>query len=194
MGNENIYVASSSISRKNLANEMGLNWKFVNNAFDEETYKKIFKVNTLQQAMEYTKFLSNGKAFSIINNYDGIIIGCDSVAFLKGRLLEKPKDIKEFYSMMDIITKYSHHLITGVTIYNTTNRKHCSFCEITKLYFDPFTNEQKEILLNKYNGLQNAGGYTLNESIEGNTHIIKGTRDNVIGLPIKRIINEINNM
>ena len=193
--NENIiYLATSSVSRKELVKNNNLNWILVNNKFDEESYKSKFKVNTLQQAINYTKFLSDGKAKSVANELSGYVIGCDSVAFVKGKILEKPKNTNEFEEMMKVITTYPHYLITGVTIINTKNFKSKTFADITKLYFDSFSDEQKDILLNKYNGLNNAGGYTLCPEIEKNTHIIKGSRDNVIGIPIKKILKEINNL
>ena len=190
----NIYVASASNSRKQLAKEYNLDWIFVNNEFNEEKIKNNLIVNNFEDVLKYTKILSMGKAESVIHKYNGIIIGCDSVAYQKGKILEKPKDEIEFYKMMEDITTNLHYLVTAISIINTINGKIIKFVEITKLFFDKFTTEQKLYLLNECNGLSNAGGYTLCDKIKQNTHIIKGDRNNVIGLPIKRIQKEICNI
>ena len=189
-----VYVASASNSRKKLAKENDLDWIFVNNEFDEDKIKNAFNVSNFKSVLEYTKILSRGKAESVKDKYSGIIIGCDSVVYQKGKILEKPKNENEFYKMMEDITRNIHYLVTGVTIINNLNNKIIQFTEITKLFFDKFTQEQKLFLLKECNGLSNAGGYTLCEKIDANTHIIKGDRNNVIGLPIKRIQNEIINI
>ena len=194
MNYKNIFVASSSQSRKELARQNNLDWKFIDNKFDEETFKKNMLPKSLQQVLKYTKELAYFKALSIVNEVDGVVIGCDSVGLIKGKVLEKPKSIDDFYFMVNQITRCPHYFVTGVAIIDKQRNKTKLFNEITKLYFDKFNDEKKNKLLYKYNGLQHAGGYTLNSDIEMNTHIIKGTRDNVIGLPIKRIKFELNNL
>lgn len=184
-----IYLASASKSRRELVQKFGLDWKCVDNEFDEDSAK--YEIHNFDSACNYTKFLSKGKALSVANKYDGIIIGCDSIVYQKGGILEKPKNENEFNEMMKLITAYPHQLITGVSIFDTKLQTLIQFTDITKLFFTPFTDEQKNTLLHKYNGFSNAGGYTLCEEIADNTHIIKGTKENVIGLPIKHIIEEI---
>ena len=188
-----IYVASGSNSRKELAQNRGLDWKFVPNEFDEEGIKHLFAIEKFDDAIDYTKALSYGKAMSVVGKHEGIVIGCDSVVYLNGKILEKPKDENEFEMMMDLLSSKPHYLITGVAIIDSITRKTVRFAEVTKLAFDKFSNEQKVFLLKNKNGLNNAGGYTLCNEIDDKTHIIKGNRDNVIGLPIKRILEELKN-
>lgn len=190
---KNIMVASSSKSRRELATENRLDWLFVPNNFDEDAVKKQYVIKTFNDALNYVKKLSYGKALSVAKKYSGIIIGCDSVAFLGGYILEKPKNKADFERMMNLISTKPHHLITGVSMIDTNSNRVVQFTCVTKLYFDKFTNEQKEFLFNQKNGLNNAGGYTLCNEIEDKTHIIKGDRNNVIGLPIKRILEELKN-
>ncbi len=189
-----IFVASSSQSRRELAQNSKLDWVFIPNNFNEDDKKHNYQVHNFIDACNYTKSLSNGKAESVINDVNGIIIGCDSVVYIKGQILEKPKDRNDFDKMMDLLSKYPHYLITGITIIDNIDKKKVLFNEMTKLFFDKFTEQEKNELIDKYHAYDNAGGYTINSCIANKVHIIKGTKDNVIGLPIERIIYEINNL
>ena len=189
-----IYVATSSQSRKDLAKAYQLDWKFIDNKFDEENEKHNYKIDNFINACKYTKKLAYGKAKSVENDVNGIVIACDSVVYIKGQVLEKPKNRADFDKMISMLCKYPHQLITGVCIVDTILDKCICFNEITKLYFDNITDYEKEILINEYHAFDNAGGYTIDSVIKPKVHIIKGTRDNVIGLPIKRILFEISAM
>jgi len=191
-----IVLATQSSSRVSLVKQNNLDWDCVKNTFNESEYKANFKIlPTLQSVQNLTMDLAYHKALSVKDIYlDTLIIGCDTVVLCKGKILEKPKDLKEAKKMLDFLQNSYQYVITGVALYDSKTNKCKTFCEITKMIFNNFGEKEYNYLLVETNPLENAGGYEYDEHIAPKTIIIRGTSDNVIGIPLKKIIKTINNL
>ena len=61
--------------------------------------------------------LSKQKALYVSKFYkDGVIIGADSIAYINGKKLEKPRNLEEARVMMRELSGKVNQAITGVTI------------------------------------------------------------------------------
>ena len=91
--------------------------------------------------------------------------------------------------MLRLLSNKAHYVMTGVIIKSID--KEISFVEKTKVYFKQLTESDIEILTTKENVLDKAGSYAI-QGVAG-TYIekIEGDYDNVVGLPIKRVLKYI---
>jgi len=93
--------------------------------------------------------------------------------------------------MLKKISDNSHSVITGVCI-SSTNKKITFTCE-TEVKFKKLSNQEIEFYINKYQPLDKAGSYGIQEWIGLiGVEEIKGSYTNVVGLPSSKLYNELN--
>jgi len=125
-------------------------------------------------------------------------IGADTLVWQKNgrsrgwKVFGKPKGTKDAKRMLDAFNGKMHFVGTGIAILN--GGKCVEFCEISKVYFK--TLEEKQILgYIKTNEWKNkAGSYALQGKGRRLISKIKGSRDNVIGLPAKELAKRLRRM
>ena len=196
INNKKIVLATQSVSRVDLVRQNALNWECIKNSFDESAYKiKVKMEPNLQSVQNLTMDLALQKALSVKNQFkNAVIIGCDTVVLCKGKILEKPFDLKGAKEMLEYLQNVYQYVITGVALCDVDSGKVKTFCEVTKMMFKDFEEKEYKYLLQDTNPLENAGGYEYNENIAHKTLIVSGTVDNVIGIPLKKILKELDNL
>lgn len=115
-----------------------------------------------------------------------VLITADTVVWLDGQLLEKPKTKEDACAMLRILSGATHQVYTAVCLrsaYDSTSFVCQSDVTFTKLF-----DEQISYYVEKYSPLDKAGAYGIQEwigyvGIEG----IKGSYYNVMGLPVQRL-------
>lgn len=120
---------------------------------------------------------------------DQFLITSDTVVVLDGEILGKPKDTAEAKAMIDQIQGRSHEVLTGV-VFSYKGQKH-GFYEETTVHFNPLTAEEIAWYVEKYQPLDKAGAYGVQEWI-GYVGIrrLEGCYYNVMGLPLNRLYRE----
>ena len=125
---------------------------------------------------------------------DKLVIGADSVIDLKGKIISKPTDRKEALEILKSLNGESHQLISSVCISRDSNMI-WNYTDKATLTMKSFSNNQLELYLSKisdealyaYNVYQIEGeGRNLFSKIEGD-------EDTIMGLPIKKIKEFLNN-
>jgi len=139
------------------------------------------------------EFLSYQKATAIAaENPNDIVIGCDTVVILDGKIMGKPKDADDAYNMLSSLSNRKHDVVTGCTI--MFKGKKCSFSEKTGvIFYDVSDDEIKEYISTK-EPFDKAGGY----GIQGKAALfikgIEGDYYNVMGLPVSALYRKLNEM
>ena len=103
------------------------------------------------------------------------------------KILGKPKNIDYAFRYLNAMNGKTHEVVTGITM--RKNKKQISFSETTKVHFKMLDEAQIHQYIKKYNPLDKAGAYNIQEY--NGVEKIEGEFQNVMGLPIKRIIAEI---
>ncbi len=121
------------------------------------------------------------------------ILAADTIVVLKNNIIGKPKDREDAISILSLLGGKKHHVITGVVI--LYGDKEISFAETTEVIFHPITQEQVEFYVDNYKPYDKAGAYAIQEWI-GVVGIktIKGDFYNVMGLPVSRVVQAIDNI
>lgn len=113
------------------------------------------------------------------------VLGADTVVSLDGKILGKPKDEAEAFSMLSSLSGRKHEVYTGVClIYPTADgRKTVTSSARTEVEF----NELSEAFIRSYiaggSPMDKAGGYGIQDG--GLVKGISGSYSNVVGLPLE---------
>jgi septum formation protein len=119
-----------------------------------------------------------------------IAITADTVVILDDKIIGKPKTEEEAFGMIKSLSGRVHEVITAVCIF--TNEKTTEFYSSTEVHFSALTDEEIRYYINKYKPFDKAGSYGVQEWI-GYIGIEKivGSYFNVMGLPVKRLYDEL---
>lgn len=111
----------------------------------------------------------------------------------RGIILGKPKDAEDAKRMLRMLSGKTHHVVTGVCL--TTVKEQHQFSVTTEVTFKSLSEEEIEYYVSKYKPFDKAGAYGIQEWIGyiGCTGL-KGSYYNVMGLPVQRIYEELNQM
>ncbi len=123
---------------------------------------------------------------------DELVITADTVVVLGNEVLGKPKDDSEARQMLCKLSGKTHQVITGVCL--MTKDKHRSFAVKTGVTFKELSNEEIEYYVSTYHPTDKAGAYGIQEWI-GYVGVtwLDGSYFNVMGLPVQRIYQELQN-
>ena len=119
-----------------------------------------------------------------------IAITADTVVILDDKIIGKPKTEEEAFCMIKSLSGRIHEVITAVCIFS--KEKSVEFYSSTEVHFSTLTDEEIRYYINKYKPFDKAGSYGVQEWI-GYIGIEKivGSYFNVMGLPVKRLYDEL---
>lgn len=116
----------------------------------------------------------------------GIVIGCDTVAECMGQILGKPGNKNHALEILRLLRGRTHHVYSGLCLWRRPDDKITLAVERTRLVMDAVSDQQ----LNEYleSGLWHgkAGAFGLQDRL-GWIRILEGSESNVVGLPMERL-------
>ncbi len=181
----NIILASKSPRRQNLLKELGFEFEIKTKDI-EEIYPPNLKRE--QVALFLSKLKSN--AFKDGLKENDLVLTSDTIVCLKDEIIGKPKDRQDAIEMLAKLSGNRHEVITAVTL--LSKEKQHTFYDETEVYFKELTTEEIEYYIDEYEPFDKAGSYGIQEWI-GYVGIEKiiGSYFNVMGLPVKRVYDEL---
>ena len=194
--NNKYILASSSASRKQILNKVGLSFKQVKPTCNEEWLKKIIKKKN-KSPIFIAKKLSYEKARSISQNkkYSSLeVIGCDTIISLNNQMFDKAKNMKQAKTKIKKLSGKKHKIISGLTICKN-GKKIWQCSSITEVKIRNLSEKQIDNYLKKTGTkiLQSVGCYQI-ESLGPNIiEGISGDFFNVMGLPLFKLLNYVSN-
>lgn len=117
---------------------------------------------------------------------DATVIGADTLVFLDGKALGKPKDLEESRGMLTLLSGRTHFVCTGVCIVHPDAIETC-FHEITEVTFRTLDEAAIESYLSRVQTLDKAGAYGIQDHGDLIVESIRGSYENVMGLPVQRL-------
>lgn len=131
------------------------------------------------------------KAYEPLMDPDVLLITADTIVLLDNSdIIGKPHSKDEAIATLHKLSGRTHRVVTGVCL--TTPGRQKSFSNISDVTFDKLTDEQIHYYIHKYNPLDKAGAYGIQEWI-GYIGIqsISGSFYNVMGLPVHQLSKEL---
>ena len=143
----------------------------------------------------FVKILSFRKADSVVNSSeeDGIYIGSDTVVAYGDRILGKPKSRQQAFDMIESFQGSRHQVYTGVTliIKDGEKREDITFAEKTEVMVHSMSQDEIWQYVDTGEADDKAGAYGIQGPFGKFIDGIEGDYNNVVGLPIARIYQEI---
>ena len=181
---EKIILASGSPRRKELLRQIGVTFEIIKAEGEE--------IITSSVPTEVVKELSMQKAREVAEKCDGtVIIGADTVVAAGGQILGKPKSREDAVRMLWMLQGRAHEVITGVTVILKDSGKILNFAEVTKVHVFPMTGAQIEKYADSGEPMDKAGAYGIQGLFAAYVSGIEGDYNNVVGLPIGRLYQEV---
>ena len=191
----NLILASKSKVRKEILNKNNIDCKVEPSNVDEEFVKNGLLSEGASPEI-ISKNLAELKANKVSQKKEGeMVLGADSVIDLEGELISKPKNRDEAMNILKKLNGKKHHLISsacisknGSMVWNYTDKASLTMRKMSDEEIKEYLSKITDEALYAYNVYQIEGeGRTLFSSIEGDENTI-------MGLPVKKIIEYINNI
>ena len=189
-----IILASQSKVRKNILNSNGIECKVIPSNVDEDSVKtSLLKVNATPEII--SKNLAELKANKVSTKVsDQLVLGADSVIDLEGKIISKPSNRNEALNILKSLNNKSHYLISSVCIskdgnmiWNCTDKAKLTMKEFSLEELKDYLGKVSDEALYAYNVYQIEGiGSSLFSKIEGD-------KNTIMGLPVQKIKNYLNN-
>ena len=180
-----VILASGSERRRQLLEELGIDFEVVVKPFDESFPDNLHG----EQIAEY---IAAAKAKMFINEVktNELIITADTIVWLDDKILGKPLNKTDALRMLREISGKTHEVITGVAI--LYNNEIMTFTDTTKVTFREMTDNELNYYIEKYSPYDKAGAYGIQEWIGlAACSRIEGSFYNVMGLPVQKIYDQL---
>ena len=123
-----------------------------------------------------------------------LVIAADTMVYLEDTLFGKPTDIDDAHRMLTRLQGRTHQVTTGVSLIYHNEEISKSFSVITNVTFLSLDAGQISEYLAKIDPLDKAGGYAVQEHKQMIAKRVSGSVSNVVGLPVERLKEELNNL
>ena len=190
-----IILASKSGVRKEILKKNNINFDVEPSNVDEDEVKAAM-LNENATPELISKNLAELKANKVSNkNPDRIVLGADSVIDFEGELISKPKSRQEALEILIKLNGKKHQLISsvcisknGAMIWNYTDASSLTMKELNLDQIRSYLKKVDDKKLYAYGVYQiESGGKDLFLKIDGE-------EDSIMGLPIKKIKEYLNNL
>lgn len=137
---------------------------------------------------ENTIYLSELKVRDVSKNIDNaFIVGADTIVVLDSKIMGKPKNEQDAYSMLKLLSNKEHKVYTGFTILDKPSNKMISDYELTLVKFRELEDEEIWDYIKTKLPIDKAGAYGIQDDF-GAIFVekINGCFYNVVGFPITK--------
>ncbi len=192
---DKIILASQSNVRKKILLDNNINCDVVPSNLDEKPVKEILIKNNAGPD-KIAQNLASLKAKKISDQFmDRLVLGADSIINLNGELISKPTDREDALKILKKLNGKMHYLTSSVSIYKN-GEEIWNYTDKASLTMKNFTNNELENYLSKIND-KDLYAYNVYQ-IEGEGRElfqkIDGDKNTVMGLPVAKIKEYINNL
>ena len=183
-----LILASASPRRKELLKNVG--YEFTIEVCDLE--EKSDKTKPWELVMDLAKV----KAQAIMDMHDGedvIVLGADTIVANGEEILGKPRDLAHAKEMISSLQGKTHQVYTGVCLWWNDGKlkQDLTFYEKTDVEVYTMTEEEIDAYVATKECTDKAGSYAIQGLFSPYIKGIVGDYNNVVGLPVARIYQEI---
>jgi len=173
-----LILASNSPRRKQIMTEMGLSFEVMPSNYDEKLETDTFSYDLIED-------LATQKALDVVHRvgHGEIVLGADTVVVLHNKILGKPYTKEKAFEMLKALSGQTHSVVTSLCGINTATNRAALISTTSYVRFFELTDEQINEYIDKYNPLDKAGSYGIQE-LPPNYIVEKyeGSFENIMGL------------
>ncbi|MBQ3426065.1 MAG: septum formation inhibitor Maf [Clostridia bacterium] len=180
-----IILASASPRRRELMKTMGLDFSVVVSDADESAADKQVPPGIYVQELAFLKAAASAK--KIKKRKDKIIISADTIVVCDDKVLGKPKDKKEAFDMLKMLSGRMHKVFTGFCVIRLSDGKMVCKDVCTEVRFRELADEKIEKYIETGEPMDKAGAYGIQGLGSMFVSGINGDYFNVVGLPVSEL-------
>ncbi|ALF56203.1 septum formation protein Maf [Nostoc piscinale CENA21] len=171
-------LASASPARRRLLQTVGIEPIVKPSDFDESQIQ-------LSDPGELVQVLAQRKAETIAPQFaSALIMGCDSVLAIDGKIHGKPADAAEAIARWQLMQGNIGDLYTGHVLIDTSQNRTLVKCQVTRVYFAKMSDRAIQAYVATGEPLKCAGAFALEGFGSLFVEKIEGCHSNVIGLSL----------
>ena len=180
---KNYILASASPRRKELIGELGITPTVCPTDADETVEEKL-------SPDKFVETLSKRKAdaYAVPLAENDILIAADTVVALGSQILGKPTDRQDAFDMLRSLSGSTHSVFTGITVKSSS--RSVTACDETKVSFREMSDSEIWDYIDSGDPMDKAGAYGIQGEAGKFVSSVKGSLNNVIGLPTE-LLKEI---
>ena len=187
-----IILASKSGVRRQILEKYKIDNEVIISNVDEDEIKESLLAEGANPLL-ISKNLAEIKSNKVSSkNPDRLVLGADSVISLNDELINKPKSREEAFKILKRLNNSIHYLISSVCI-SKNGSMIWNHTESSELKMKNLTDKELSVYLDKIETkiLLAYGVYQIEADGLELFEYVKGDKDSIMGLPIKHIINYI---
>ena len=182
----NLILASKSPRRKEILENLGVEFKIITCETDEHTNERDGRKYVEEIAFRKGNAVRQLLARDNILNNEDIILSCDTVVVsADGEIMGKPRDRADAKRMILAFSGKPHFVISGIAL--ITKEKTVITSESTTVFFDTVDESDVERYLDTDEAYDKAGAYATQGYASLWINGIEGDYFNVVGLPVKKL-------
>ena len=176
-----LYLASASPRRRELLTQLGYRFEVLKLDVPEQREEG-------EKAQDYVCRLARDKATAGVAAAPTAlpVLGADTIVVLGDRVLKKPSDLLDAKDMLEALSGKVHQVMTAVAL---ASKDRCDVRLVsTNVAFRKLDEAEIEAYWQTGEPCDKAGAYGIQESGERIIAGIRGNFDNVMGLPVGKVI------
>ena len=176
-----LILASASPRRKEILTQAGYEFEVMPSDASE-----VFYDGDIERAVKENAELKAKSVFEKLSEPENTaVIGADTLVSLNGKILGKPKDERDAFSMLSMLSGKYHEVETGVCVIGRDFLK--SDVSVTKVKFRDLSEKEIKDYIKTGEPMDKAGAYGIQEKGCVLAERIEGDFFNVVGLPIVKV-------
>ena len=122
------------------------------------------------------------------------VLAADTVVELDDKVYGKPRDLAEAAEVLQAFSGRTHRVITAVVLECRKENKRSEFAVVSTVKFRNLSKQDIACYLSQVPVLDKAGSYGIQDKGEMLVEGIEGELENIIGLPVKALADEMNRL
>lgn len=185
---ERLILASQSPRRRELLEQIGIEFTVQPSTVEE----KITETDPRKVVQELAHQKAEDVAASVS---EGTVLGADTIVVLDGKIMGKPKSRGHAVEMLQSLQGRTHSVFTGVALIRkgAGSEQTLQFAEETQVTMYLMSREEIENYVDTKEPMDKAGAYGIQGRCAAFIERISGDYNNVVGLPVARIYQELKN-
>jgi septum formation protein len=181
MGAVKLILASASPRRKTLLGAAGVDFEIIESGIPEIRRQD-------ESARDFALRMAQEKALSVSLRFPGaIVLAADTTVECNGEILGKPEDDDDARRMLRTLSGNTHTVVTAFALARAGAIVE-SIPVNSRVTFRPLEYAEIDVYIATAEPLDKAGAYGIQGASAGFIAQIEGSRDNVMGLPVREVL------
>lgn len=143
--------------------------------------------------LDYVRRMAVEKGEAVLSQCppDALVISADTIVVLDGQVLGKPADPAHAREMLSRLSGRTHAVITAYMLLDRPTESRIIHHAVTEVTFKSLSSSLIDAYIRSQEPYDKAGSYSLQETATLFVASVHGSYNNVVGLPIELVMNDM---